>query len=243
MNPIASATDGGSPARPRFSRRALRDDVYDAVLEGVLDGSHPPGSTLNIEQIAKDFGVSPTPVREALAQMENTALVTRAALKGYRVAPLLTDRQMADMVAARTVVEIAAVEQAVARGADLLPELRAAHARHTRSARRVQQLRSGGRRPSDNADLREYFSSDWDFHLVFLRAADNRYLLQMAESLGAPVHRLRQSLDQDVFDVAEAVAEHAAVLDAWDSDDPAAAVRAMREHLAGVARRSVTAAP
>ncbi|WP_243794234.1 GntR family transcriptional regulator [Saccharopolyspora gloriosae] len=233
-----SPAAGRSPrtAKSPVARRALRDTVYDVVLEGILDGTYPPGDSLGIDQLARDLGVSPTPIREALVQMEHTGLVTRAALKGYRVAPLLTDEQMADLITARTVVELAAVEQAVARGAELIPQLRVAHARHTLSAHKVGELRSAGSRPDDYADLREYFDSDWDFHLVILRGSGNRYLLQMAESLGTHVHRLRQSLDREVFDVDEAVTEHAAVLAAFENGDP---VEAMRAHLQGVGRRSL----
>jgi DNA-binding GntR family transcriptional regulator len=233
----ATANAPGRPEKGVVTRRALRDSVYEVLLERVMDGSSPAGSSLNIDSLARQLGVSPTPVREALAQMEHTGLVSREALKGYRVADPLSDAQMEELVDARAAVELAAVEKAVARHADLLADLRVAHAHHVLSAHHITQLRRGGPQPSF-ADLREYFAADWSFHLVIMRGSGNRYLLQMAESLSAHVHRLRQSIDHDVFDVDQAVAEHAAILTAFESGDAAAPVAAMRTHLAGVARRS-----
>src|SRR6478735_4678774 len=106
---------GGSDGKPRITveRRALRDGVYDALLELLLDNGVAPGASLSIEGLARELGVSPTPVREALGQLEHTGLVTRAALKGYRAAAPLTQARMAELLNARSVVEVAAVRAAV----------------------------------------------------------------------------------------------------------------------------------
>src|SRR3954447_24962481 len=82
-------------------RRALRDGVYDAILEMLLAGQATPGESLAIDGLARQLGVSPTPVREALVQLEHTGLVTRAALKGYRVAPPLNPAGVAELMDAR----------------------------------------------------------------------------------------------------------------------------------------------
>src|SRR5690606_5880841 len=70
-----------------LERRGLRDRVYDLILEMLLEGDVEPGSRLSIDTLAKQLDVSPTPVREAMVQLERTGLVTREVLKGYRVAP------------------------------------------------------------------------------------------------------------------------------------------------------------
>lgn len=219
-------------------RQALRDGVYEALLEKLLDGSMPPGVALGIDSLSRELGVSQTPVREALVQMEHTGLVTRVALKGYRVAPPLSSHQLAELHDARAMLELTAIERAAQHAGDLLPELRAAHAQHVLAAHRVRKLRGGGAEPADHSDLREYFDADWEFHLTIIRAAENRFLVQMAESLSAHVHRMRQTVDHGTFDIDQAVAEHAAILAAFESGDPEAPAAAMRAHLSGVAHRS-----
>ncbi|WP_326609941.1 GntR family transcriptional regulator [Streptomyces scopuliridis] len=235
-----NGNESSAPAadrKPVAPRRALRDGVYDAILERLLDGSTPQGSSLGIDSLARELEVSPTPVREALVQLEHTGLISRVALKGYRVAPPLSPEQLVELFDMRTILEAAAVERAVSQADDLVPELRAAHAQHVLCAHRVRKLRGADGRPTDFSDLRESFAADWEFHLTIIRASGNRFLLKTAESLSAQVHRLRQAADHGTTDIEQAVDEHAAILAAFESGDPERPLVAMREHLAAVARR------
>jgi DNA-binding GntR family transcriptional regulator len=211
--------------------------VYDAILEMLLDGQVAPGESLAIDGLARELGVSPTPVREALGLLEHTALVSRTALKGYRVSPPLSPSRMAALMDARTVVEVAAVRQAVPLAPEVITELEAVSIQHRNAALRVR--RAMKRHRVDWATLRKYYTVDWDFHLILLRNCHNPYLLDMAERLAPYVHRLRQSMNQGAIDVEQAVAEHAVVLEAVRTGDPEAAATAMAQHLAGVRARAV----
>ncbi|GAA1444568.1 GntR family transcriptional regulator [Nocardiopsis tropica] len=229
---------GATPAKSAVvARRALRDGVYDAILEKLLDGSAPPGSSLGIDPLARELQVSPTPVREALVQLEHTGLVSRVALKGYRVAPPLSPEQLRELFDMRGILEVAAVERAAERAEDLLPELRVAHAQHVLAAHNVRQRRGDGEWPPDYADMREYFAADWEFHLTIIRAAGNRFLTEAAESLNAHVHRLRQTAHHGILDMDQALSEHAAILAAFESGDREVLRSTMRDHLSAVAHR------
>lgn len=90
------------------------------------------------------------------------------------------------------------------------------------------------------AGYRRYFDADWGFHLTIMRHADNPFIVQMAESLGAHVHRLRQTVGVGLTDCEDASAEHARIVEAIVSDAPARQVkRAMRDHLEAVRERSI----
>lgn len=223
---------------PQLSRKILRDDVYDTLLEMLLDSRVPAGSPLSIDGLARQLGVSPTPVREALVQLEHTGLVSRAALKGYRVAPPLSSEQMAELVDARMVVELAAMERAATRAAEVVPALRAAHARHAGVIAEMGALGDSGANRTA-ASMRRYFDADWGFHTVIMQTSGNRYLLQMLEGLGTHVHRLRQVVGHGVSDAEVALHEHAEILYALESGDPQDAVTAMRRHLQGVRTRAL----
>jgi DNA-binding GntR family transcriptional regulator len=84
-----------------------------------------------------------------------------------------------------------------------------------------------------------YFTSDADFHRVVFRHCGNSYLDDMSESLGAQLHRMRQSVLHGVTDVREAIAEHEAIVDAFASSDQDAPERAMRRHIEQVRSRSL----
>jgi DNA-binding GntR family transcriptional regulator len=73
----------------------------------LMDGKLEPGTPVSIDGMARDLGVSPTPIREALARLEATGMVARIALKGYRVAPLFMTEELGKLMEARRVIETA----------------------------------------------------------------------------------------------------------------------------------------
>lgn len=235
-------TDAGGPdvlhgLSATIERRGLRDHVYERVLQLLLSGEAAPGARLSIDTIARRLEVSPTPVREAMVQLERTGLVTREALKGYRVAPPLGAEQLRELFDARLMLETTAARLATPATPAMLAELRAAEDQHRRAGERV--IASMGERGSDVALTTAYFATDAAFHRVVFRHCGNHYLTEMSESLGAQLHRMRQSVLHGVTDVREAIAEHEAVVDAFAATDPEEPERAMRHHIEQVRARSL----
>jgi DNA-binding GntR family transcriptional regulator len=87
-------------------------------------------------------------------------------------------------------------------------------------------------------DFRAYLQADSAFHATIARAAGNRFLSAAIDPLGAHVQRFRRFTGGRVTDTQEALAEHAAVLGAFEAADAEACEAAMRAHLEGVAHRS-----
>ncbi|GAB3744590.1 GntR family transcriptional regulator [Microlunatus parietis] len=225
-----------STGEGRLDRRALRDQVYDRVLELLLSGEIAAGERLSIDTMARDLSVSPTPVREALVQLERTGLVTREALKGYRVAPPLDPEQLTELFDARIMLEETAARLSTAATDRLLPDLREAHARHRAAS---DEVLAAGAEPVPLPVTQRYFDADRAFHDVIFAHSGNRYLVQMYDGLGALTHRMRQAALRGPEDVREAVAEHEAVLKAYEND-PATASEALRRHVTGVRNRSLS---
>lgn len=88
-----------------INRQVLADHVHDEILESLMDGRLEPGASVSIDGTARELEVSPTPVREALARLEHTGLVRRVTLKGYRVAPLFSSEDFAQLMEARLAIE------------------------------------------------------------------------------------------------------------------------------------------
>jgi DNA-binding GntR family transcriptional regulator len=228
---------GTTRLRGGIERRGLRDHVYERILELLLGGGLEPGTRLGIDTIARELAVSPTPVREAMVQLERTGLVTREALKGYRVAPPLGADQLAELFDARLMLETTAARMAAPAGPDMLEDLRGAQDRHARAGEAVAAALTTGR--VEPALTAEYFAADTEFHAVILDHGRNRYLRQMSETLGAQVHRMRQTALRGVPDVEEAVAEHAAVVAAYATGGVEEPVAALHRHLQNVRERSL----
>lgn len=218
-------------------RRGLRDRVYDLILEMLLTGEVEAGSRLSIDSMARQLDVSPTPVREAMVQLERTGLVTREALRGYRVAPPLGPEELDQLFDARLVIECAAAEGAVTAGEQHAERLRAAHAAHVAAAQRVIDAHTDEGVPLEVT--KSYFAADGSFHRHLFVAAGNHYLLDMYDGLGALTHRMRQAALGGPDDVREAVAEHATILAAVERGDAQEAVARMRAHIQNVRTRSL----
>ena len=228
--PLAGAAD--------LERKGLRDRVYDLILDMLMTADIAPGARLSIDALARGLRVSPTPVREALVQLERTGLVVREALKGYRVAPPLADEQLESLFDARLVLECGAAELASRNADTLVPLLERAIEEHRAIGDRVRAAADehGGTWPVEL--LREYFLIDWNFHHLIFEGTGNPFLLDMSEAISTRVHRMRQSVRSGLSDADEAVAEHTAILEALRSQGPEAAAAAMRDHIEKVRIRS-----
>jgi DNA-binding GntR family transcriptional regulator len=218
-----------------LERRGLRDRVYDLVLDTLMSSRLEPGTRLSIDAIARDLDVSPTPVREALVQLERTGLVTRQAHKGYRVAAPIADGQLEALFDARLVLECGATALAAQHPDIVVPQLEAALGEHVRIMQRIRLARAGGEIPTEI--LRDYFAVDWEFHHVIFEGTSNPFLIDMSEAISTRVHRMRQTMQTGLSDAEDAVVEHRAILDAF-AEGPDAASDAMRAHIEKVRARS-----
>src|SRR4030088_3616894 len=79
--------------------------VYEAVTELVMDQHIEAGARANIDLVARQLNVSPTPVREALARLEMDGLVMKEPLRGYSVTPMLDTKTSNDLYDVRRLLE------------------------------------------------------------------------------------------------------------------------------------------
>lgn len=202
-------------------RQVLTDGVYEALLARLIDGSLGPGSPLRTEAIAKELQVSATPVREALARLESTGMVVRAARRGYRVASLPTPEEMRDLIDLRLILEPVNAERACARAdAEFLESL--AETVHTQ-----QQAPTG----PHYENFKEFLTADWTFHRLIAGHTGNPQLARMFDTFNGYMQRYRLFGDHEITDAHESRAEHTAILEAFRAHRPVDAADAMRRHL------------
>ena len=221
-----SSPDSG--AQP-LGRRALTDQVYEELLASLVDGRHEAGDALSIDGLARELQVSPTPVREALARLEATGLVTRIAMRGYRVAPTLSAVELAELIDARLAIEPVNALRACKRAT---PGLIQALDRSIADLRKVPTA-------TPSARYRDYWQADRRFHDLIAETADNRFLLMAYNCLGGQVQRFRLFTGLGATDAQDAIKEHTAILGAFRSGEPKSARRSMIRHLRGVKARGI----
>lgn len=220
---------GSRPNRlEAIGRQVLADRVYQSIFASVVDGRLEAGASLSIDGLARDLKVSPTPVREALARMEATGMVLRVALKGYRVAPLFTTSDLAELMDARLVIEPVNAERACQR---TTPELNDA------LEQAIADLRIAPHGAAF-ADFRDSWQADERFHRLIAEAGANTFILAAYHSLGGQIQRFRYFGRLGPLDAEHAVKEHTAILAAFRAADPERAREAMVAHICGVKERS-----
>jgi len=219
------------PSRPTgvFASSSLVDQVYESLVEGLLDGSLHSGDSISIDGTARHLGVSPTPVREALARLESTGNVVRVPRRGYWVAELPNVREMADLMDARLVIEPSLAEIACARATPaFLHDLEEA-------------IEAMDRAPSgpEPAAIRDYHRADERFHRLIAEHAGNSALLRAYEALGGHGQRFRLFIGVGVQDAHFAISEHRGLLAALHRGKGAEVYRIMYEHIVGVKERAL----
>lgn len=219
----------GSSIRAVASRQVLADHVYDELMVALVDGRLEADEPLNIDALARSMEISQTPIREALARLESTGLVVRAALKGYRVAPLFSVEEVSELMEARALLEPENAFRACAAGSEhLIADL----------AQSIEDLRNSPKDPATGT-IKPYWEADERFHRLIAEGAENRFLLSAYTALGGHVQRFRLFGGLGVRDADHAIAEHATILEAFNAGDAVAAREQMAAHIEGVKRRAI----
>jgi DNA-binding GntR family transcriptional regulator len=93
------------------NRKSLAEEVFEILRDRIIAGEYQLGAWLRQEEVARNLGVSQTPVREALDRLVAEGLAERVPYRGVRVARL-TQEEIADIYAARLYLEAAVVQAA-----------------------------------------------------------------------------------------------------------------------------------
>lgn len=189
-------------------------DAYSLVLEAIDQSVFRPGDRLVESELAERFGVSRTPIREALQRLETQGVLARDGRS--LVVSSLDHDQLGELYVVRAELE------------GLAARLAAQHAA-PEEVRLLWEMVEKDRDIIDRPDLLS--RSNKRFHRQIHLASHNRYLVQQLET----VHRSMALMAQTSLSAegrgATAVAEHEAVVQAIEARDGPAADRAIRQHI------------
>lgn len=220
-------------ARSTDERRALVDKLAAQLQARVLDGDLPPGTRLRQEALAAEFGVSRTPIREALRKLQASGLVDLRPNRGALVRGL-TPREIRDAYAVRAELEGLAAELAALRIQQTqIERLHRAQAQFRESLSRMRNGARNGRRRLSERDIEAWGSANDEFHQVIQEAAGNEVLVATLRHLHRSFPRglSRLVLRESTSLLAANVAEHEAILEAIERNDSAAARALMQQHV------------
>ena len=203
-------------ATPGFQVQSVADQVYEVLRERIAGGEIERGSRLHQEDLAKEFNVARTPVREALRRLAAEGLVDLYANRGARVATA-TDEQLRSSYETRLVVEPGAARLAAAR---MLPEPLAL------MRKAIADEEQAG------TSAAKHFKANRAFHLAIVKGTGNPQLVQFMEHVW--IGRIGATLYEAHVDPAGLSADHEAhrsIAEAIAEGDGEAAESLTRGHL------------
>jgi DNA-binding GntR family transcriptional regulator len=191
--------------------------VYDRLKDAIITGTLRPLERISENKVAADFGLSRTPVRQALQRLEAEGLIQVVPKRGSFVSrPTVED--ILEIYQIRTPLEAACARVAAERIEEsqiaLLDRLV-----------RVEQARGPGR--AADRSLR----AAAQFHAVIYGCSRNQRMATLLVDLQNQVHRVRVLWPSTVARLGDTWSEHAAIVEALRARDGAAAERLMIEHL------------
>jgi len=200
-----------------ISRSVLSETVKDRLLEAILDGRYPPGSRIIETRVAREFGTSQAPVREALRDLEALGVVEIAAFRGARVRRP-SRAELLEAYVVRSELEALVVRLAVPRLTDADVE-------------RLADLLAAMHTAAEAGDTVAEASADAGFHGHLVDVSGNR-TLKRVWGLLEPYSRTYITLAVPGVDRERIADLHLPVLEALRARDTTLAEQAIRHHFA-----------
>jgi DNA-binding GntR family transcriptional regulator len=194
--------------------RALYQEVAELLRQRIFKRELEPGSWIDEMKLAEEYGISRTPLREALKVLAAEGLVTMKVRRGAYVTEV-SDTDLADVYHLLALLESDAAGVVAERATDAqLKELQALH----------KELESA----AGNRD--KFFAVNERFHMRLLQIAGNRWRDQMVADLRKVMKLNRHNSLLKAGRIEDSLQEHRAVMEALTKRDAKATVKRMQAH-------------
>jgi DNA-binding GntR family transcriptional regulator len=198
--------------------RALYEEVAESLRQRIFSRELAPGSWIDELKIAEAYGISRTPLREALKVLAAEGLVTMKVRRGAYVTEV-SDQDLAEVYHLLSLLESDAASVVATRASPTeLAELQALH-------QELEAAAAPGRQ-----DRVQFFRINEQFHMRLLDIASNKWSRQMVADLRKVMKLNRHNSLLKAGRIDESLAEHRLVMTALEQRDPAAAMARMQEH-------------
>jgi DNA-binding GntR family transcriptional regulator len=209
---------------------SLAQKAYEHLQEGVLSGRLRSGEVISEAALAKELGISRTPVGEAIRQLVREGLVEQVPRYGTIVRSI-DRRELTDLYEMREALE----SYAAAKAAETIsePMLERLSQFCDVMAAIARELKEAGASELDEPSLRRFLAADMAFHMLIIEASGNRRMIEVVKNMRtmSRIFRMRRAPHQ-LEVVHKAYEYHMRILKALRSRDAESARRAMLEHIA-----------
>lgn len=199
------------------SYKPLRELVFEAIRQAIIDGTLEPGQRLMEAQLAEELGVSRTPVREAIRKLELGNFVVIIPRRGAYVADISL-KDVSEVFEIRGALEALAAELAAERASE--DELE-----------QLERLLVEIGKSIEKRDVEALVALDTEFHDVLYRASRNERLGQLLSQLREHIQRYRTETLSHPARMKVALEEHRQIVEALAARDAELASRLAAAHI------------
>lgn len=204
----------------RLKRENLRDSVAHALRAAVISGEMEPGTVYSAPVLGAKFGVSATPVREAMLDLVKEGLVISLPNKGFRVTEM-SDDDLDNVTRLRLLIEPPTVR-------DVVPRIPMA------DIPRLRELAEDIVVAAEAGNLIEYIEADRVFHVTLLAYSGNPRLVDVVSDLRSQTRLLGLTPLVKSGRLVQSAAEHHELVDLVAARDAAGAEQLMLRHIGHV---------
>ncbi len=192
----------------------LAEQLLEAIEERIVTGEYPPGARLDEVELAEAFGVSRTPIREALIRLGSIHMIEKMPRKGWAVAPF-SPRRLCEMF-------------------EFMAELEALCGRF--AARRatpfqLQKLLAAHEACRDVKDPNEYYRLNEVFHQALYEASGNEFLVEQTLEMQRRARPYRRLQLRVPARISASFSEHDEIVVAIRDNDADLAAEKLRQHV------------
>jgi GntR family transcriptional regulator, carbon starvation induced regulator len=208
----------------RPEAKTLAESAFFEIKSDILRSRFPPGHWLRLDELRETYGISISPLREALSRLISTGLVTAEGQRGFRVAEMSSEN-LIDIIKTRIWVEDMALRSAILSG----------------DRRWEAEIVAATHRLGDGPNVRKTGSTyslddDWEvnhrsFHNALVAACTSKRLLIYRERLYEESDRYRRVAARQGSGGRDVAGEHRAIVEAILARDASKASRLMQDHL------------
>lgn len=195
----------------------IRRKVYNHLREQILRGEYEPHERLFETRISEEIGVSRTPIREALHNLELEGLIECLPKVGYVVKPI-SEEEVAEICELRGLVEALAARWASEKARDKL-------------VAELQKNIAASEKKLEQGAARAFVELDAQFHEIIARLSGSKRLLELAQTLRHHMLRYRIQSIYATCNVFRAIEGHKGILAAIKNGDKDEIELAIRTHL------------
>jgi DNA-binding GntR family transcriptional regulator len=195
----------------------LRDRVYEILKRSIVFQEIPAGEKIDEEAIAKQLGVSRTPIRETLCRLENEGMVKVIPRRGTFVVKHSKEK-ITEILMVREVLEGFAARLAVDYIDGKLVE-------------KMKSLFADFSEPNIRERSKDYTQADLEFHNLIIKASRNNLLINIMNTLNDHIQMLRIQTISHEGRLEQSLVEHFKIIQAMEQKDHSSAEYLMREHI------------